>query len=627
MAARARLLVLLAWAAAGLSGCSEPPPQPRVVLPPAKYSLGKFLGGGELRGFVVRADGSAIVASLRDPRGWLLTAIPTAGGSEQLLAAGPELAGARLLAASPRGEILIFGRVRPGADDDGALVARLASGRVVEITAPGARDTRFLGWTAGASGILLDSDEGVAGRRVAVEMRLDDLSRVVRWANDLDLRLGPLSTDGRTLAVAATDPSIGPGIGLLDLASGTLRELGVADDARGRLAPQAFSADDRWLLALDLGGRPQRALRVRTDDGRQAPAFMPCDDPEQLRLSPAGRWLVAVCRESGRRELVLVDPVRGERRHPPLPRGFSPREVGFSADDRTLVLEAAGSTRGSDLFLWQPDASIDRQLTYLLDPRLEADDLVAPQGLGLGAAVQSGLSGDRFLPANPTVEGKVTVLLLEDVEARAPLASPAPYHPLVQYLVNQGHPVLRLAWAAAAPPTPVADIASEATETRESIEDPVAAALARLAGSPGQTVLIGAGGRAARLVLALGSRSGAGWAGVAALLPGDSLSRRSDADPIGPPSGKSTPPPPDWIDALPFRSGPGGPLLVVTCDGDPQLSPTDRERLLARLATPASSLSLELLPGDGSCLDQPGPRERGWAAVARFARGATGGPR
>lgn len=589
-------------------------------MPPRAVPLDEFLGGGELRGAAIRPDGREILMVLRGPDGWSLATLPSEGGEPRRLPSDPPLAGERLLALSPRGDTVLFRRPLARQGEAAVLALRQGSGRVLDLTIPGTGRARLLGWSSGGSGVLLESDEIQSGRRDVVEVRLDDLSHALRLSNDLDLRLGPLSPDGRSLAVAATDPALGPGIGILDLASGSIREAGVADESRGWLLPQAFTADGRALVAFDARARPYRTVRVLLENGRRSPVETPCDDPLGFQISPAGRFALWTCRSAEQTALVLTDLATGARHAPPLPRGIAPRAIRFSTDDRTLLIEAGGPTHGDDLFLWLPDLPTDRQLTYLVDPRLEADDLVVPVPFALPGGGSARVTAAELRPRRDASAARPAILLLEDADEEERMGPPV-FQPLAQYFANHGHRVLHLAWRAPGPQRPPASD-SPTGSADEAEKESLLAVLSSLGRTSTGAVLLGHGRRSAGLALLAAARPNAAWSAVGAVLPG----RSTIAPPIGDGRVASAAmgdrrPPPDWIDALP-EPRPGTRLLVVSCDADALLPQLDRDRLLAKLTRAGVPPILELERGDAACLERPEARESAWSAVARFARAA-----
>jgi DNA-binding SARP family transcriptional activator/WD40 repeat protein len=126
---------------------------------------------------------------------------------------------------------------------------------------------------------------------------------------------GPLSPDGRTLAI---EPS-GGGLGLLDLASGRVRTL---TDA-GAGTPQAFSPDGRTLSTAEEGGSVilwdvEEGVATETLEGHAGVT-------ETHAFSPDGRTLYT----AGNDGRVIVWDVAGNRRlGRPFPRGLRGWEPG-----------------------------------------------------------------------------------------------------------------------------------------------------------------------------------------------------------------------------------------------------------------------------------------------------------
>ena len=250
----------------------------------------RYLSSGHL--LVVRADGAAIAAPF-DPKRLVLTGPATEVLTDVKMGDG----GAALLAVSASGSLFY-------------LTSSAAAGQVVRVTRDGRSTAVDPGWTGEINSIALSPD----GTRLAVTVRHEGRYEV--WIKVLGM--GPFTRlafdgliayrpawapDGRSLTYIS-DPT---GINqlLARPADGSGSPTVLARMPRG--IDEGFrSRDGRWLiLRVGVGGgRDIYGLR-RGIDSAPTPLIATQFEEFSPSLSPDGRWLAYVSKESGRAEVYV----------------------------------------------------------------------------------------------------------------------------------------------------------------------------------------------------------------------------------------------------------------------------------------------------------------------------------
>jgi len=307
--------------------------------------------------------------------------------------------------------------------------------------------------------------------------------------------------------------------------------------------------------------------------------------------SPAADGLVLQTRAGS----LLLSPAvggAGQGLWLPVPTGEQPRTIRFAGSTRRLVYSAASDRYPEDLWYFDAESGQERQLTYLHWARLDPAGLVEGRSGGAGES-------RLFLPEGSAGQGRRPGVLWLEEGFKVGV-----FHPLVQYLANQGCVVL----ASDSRLTPPEERTELLSEGRSQL-------LLAGADSP-RLALVGLGRNAGLLALEAGTAPGASWARI---VSGFGARPAAPAPSVAPPhaSRSAAPAPPDWIDTLGI--GPARPPMLLLSGGlDPWLAPDLRLRLLTRLAgagSPPSSLLLE--ESDTAALSSH-DREAAAAAIAAF---------
>lgn len=347
-------------------------------------------------------------------------------------------------------------------------------------------------------------------------------------------------------------------------ASGSTRLL-LPEARPGRFEPFAFSPDGaRLLLASDDRSERPRLEWLEVESGARSPVATGDCSARGARLSAGGAIAIETsCRD--RATLVLTEG--GAERILPTPAGDWP--VAAWPESATGWLYAVASPR-HPRDLWRVGESGDASpVVYGLAARVDPQDLAQPEPLTLstttGAGAAAALWRSRLAPGERAAGGVVWV----DRDDAPPRE--LEFDPILQFLAQQGLPVLRLrlpAPSADGDPDPAPALLAAATaalrEHAALVDTPIA--------------LVAFGPRAAAIALDAAGRPGP-FAAVAALgaAPGTS-----------PPTARAGSPP------LLLAAAAAPPIEAITPDAEPAVPVVAERLLIGELSPDAFGLPAEV---------------------------------
>lgn len=256
-----------------------------------------------------------------------------------------------------------------------------------------------------------------------------------------------LSEDGRRLAFTRFKSSFDHDLFLLDLKTGTARQIS-PDDRQACYEQLAFAPGGRTLYVItDLDSDFLHLRRLEPAGGVWETLVAPNWDVELMALSRDGHYLAYTVNVEGESRLELIDMRTGTGRPGPDLRemgGGAPGVVAandahitFSPGGGHLAFSFTGATHTSDLFIWDIEEGNVNAATRAGHGGLPLDSFVAPE------LVRYPTFDDRQIPAWYYRPPEQTDLPVVVAVHGGPESQFRPtFNFLVQYLVHNGYAVL-----------------------------------------------------------------------------------------------------------------------------------------------------------------------------------------
>lgn len=352
----------------------------------------------------------AVVCDLSGiPQVWT---VPADGGFPRMVTAFDDQVGS--VDWSPDGERLAIS-VAPGGGMNQQIYLARPDGTGLQRITDGGRENNWLqGWSPDGSALIVSSNRDDPRSMDAFVYDVEEAR--LRKVYDLDGIGGlvDLSRDGHRGVLYQMVSRGDDDLSVLDLGSGETRTLtpheGTATSGSAHLGPDARTVYlvtdvDRDLHAfarvrLGNGGAPGpiETLRARDDA-----------DLASLVVSEDGTTAVLAWNAAGRTELEVVSLPSAEV----IARPELPAEIAFPAelsrDGRRLALVVSGSTRPTDVWVYDLEAETFTRVTESPHPGVDLSSLVAPELVQYRAHDGLELSGWLYRPEGASAPGPVVL--------------------------------------------------------------------------------------------------------------------------------------------------------------------------------------------------------------------------
>lgn len=340
----------------------------------------------------------------------------------------------------PHDERLIFSGDQGGNELDHVYV-RDPDGSIVDLTPGDGLKAAFAGFSGDGGRFWISTNERDSRVFDVYEYDAESLKREMLLENRVDAYPGPISPDGRFVALTKVHRRSDTDILLFDRESGEIATL-VADEGEVANDPATFSADGTSLFYLtDRDSEFSYLVRRDLATGAESVVLKPDWDVTTAGRSRGGRYLVAHVNEDGRTTIRLLDATSLAEVALPAVPGGDVLSLAFSADDSLMACHVGTSRRPSDLFVvrMSETGAEPRALTRSLNPEIDIEHLVDGAVVRFKSYDGMTIPGILYRPHHATAERPVPALVW--VHGGPGGQSRIGYRPLIQYLLNHGYAI------------------------------------------------------------------------------------------------------------------------------------------------------------------------------------------
>ncbi|HEV3048695.1 MAG TPA: S9 family peptidase, partial [Longimicrobium sp.] len=328
-----------------------------------------------------------------------------------------------------------------GGDELTHLFVRAADGSVRDVT-PGERlKAGFLSWSADGTRFFIQTNERDPALFDVYEVSAADYTRTLLYRNEGGYFPGPVSPDGRRVALLQTHTTSDSDIWLFDRASGTTRNL-TAHQGPVQNTPAAFSPDGRSLyLVTDEGREFAWLARVDLETGARTTLLQPEWDVLSATLSPDGRYMAVAINADASTELRLYEAA--SMRQVPLPAlaaiHAGSASIDFSRHESRVALHSESSGSPGDVYVVDVAGGEPRRLTHALNPRIDPAHLVEARVVRFASFDGLQVPGLLYRPHVASARCRVPAVVA--IHGGPGDQSRATYSARYQFLVNHGYAV------------------------------------------------------------------------------------------------------------------------------------------------------------------------------------------
>jgi dipeptidyl aminopeptidase/acylaminoacyl peptidase len=440
---RRSILLVLALAAASCAPVavspSAPPAgsaAPAAIATVPRYSIEDFMATTRIGGASFSPDGRKLLFHSNESGVFNLYEVSVDGGEPRRLTDSDD--NAVFSIGYFRNDERILYSSDAGGNELSHVYVRELDGSIRDLTPGENVRASFQGWSRDGRSFFVSTNERDARAIDLYEHSADDYSRTLAFRNDGGFYIGPISGDGRWVALVKPRTTSDSDVWLHDRRTGETRNL---TEHTGNVSnsPSTFTPDDRALLiTTDEGHEFAHLVRIDLETGERTTMLRPDWDVWGASFSRQGRYLGVSINNDARTEVRLFEAAT--MRPVPVPSAGDANVTGvlFSADESRMAFYVNDSRTPSDLFV-APVGGEPRRLTRSLNPNIDRDHLVDGEVIRFASYDGVQIPGIIYRPHGATAASRAPALVM--VHGGPGGQARIGYRALIQYLVNHGYVV------------------------------------------------------------------------------------------------------------------------------------------------------------------------------------------
>ena len=421
-----------------LVACGAPRSTGAPARQPAVYSVADFYANTSIVGSSFSFDHRFVLVGSNATGVYNANAIPTAGGDPVPLTKSTTNS-IWTIGYFPHDERFLYLSDQAG-NEMAHLFVQSSDGTSKDLT-PGAKaQAGFRGWSTDGRHFWVVTNERDPRYFDLYEYATDGYARTRVYQNTEGFDLGPVSGDGRHVALSKALGSGNGDIYLFDRTTGKTRNL-TAHEGKVSNRPAAWTPDGSHLLIVTDQGREFAALRSLDLGSTQSTSVLePSWDVVDASYSKSGRYLIVAVNQDAR---LIVETLNATTLQP-VAVAVPPAGVeltGFltiSPDDSLVAFYADDGAGPPNLFV-APIGGAAKQLTTTLNPTIQAADLVKPAVVRFPSYDSLSIPGILYRPHQATADHRAPAIVL--VHGGPGGEALLGYNPIAQSLANHGYVV------------------------------------------------------------------------------------------------------------------------------------------------------------------------------------------
>ena len=274
------------------------------------------------------------------------------------------------------------------------------------------------------------------------EYHVEDLSRRLVFENPGGFQPGPVSGDGRFLAVSKSRNNADSDVYLVDLENPQQdpRHL-TPHEGDASHGPVTFNPDVSELLyRTDAHGEFVEVWAYDLESGEHQPVLAADWDVFTVYFSKQGTYRVSAVNVDASTEVTVVDTRSGETLEFPDVPGGDVSGVTFSPSETKMAFYVNSDTSPSNLYVWDLETDEARRLTDTLNPAIAEANLVDGEVIRYPSFDGLEIPSILYRPRQATASSRVPALVW--VHGGPGGQSRKGYRAQIQHLVNNGYAVL-----------------------------------------------------------------------------------------------------------------------------------------------------------------------------------------
>jgi dipeptidyl aminopeptidase/acylaminoacyl peptidase len=418
-------------------GCGAPGEQPEVVrsAPSQTYSMEQFMETISIGGSSFNPDETKLLVSSNETGVFNVYELDLATGDRTAITDGDDTTFA--VAYMPDDARILFTRDNEG-DENNHLYLRGLDASVQDLTDGESTKERWAGFSVDLSKFYTLNNSREPRFMDLYEWDVATLDKRMIYLNESGFDPQVLTPDGRWLVVGKANTTNDSDLFVLDLVNkGDPLHIS-KHDGQANFDAEDVSVDSSTLYyTTNTDGEFATLKSYHFADGTHGDVFATNWDVSYAYFSRLGTYRVIGTNEDGYTKIRITNEKTGEELLiPNLPAG-TVTNVAFSNSERLMKFTLSSDTTPGNLFLYNLETKLLKQLTDTLNPEIDPGDLVASEVVRFTARDGMTIPGPLYKPLGASADNKVPVLL--SIHGGPGGQSRAGYRASRQFLLNHGY--------------------------------------------------------------------------------------------------------------------------------------------------------------------------------------------
>ncbi|WP_127021120.1 alpha/beta fold hydrolase [Flagellimonas beolgyonensis] len=423
-------LVTLIW------GCKKEEKAPSIAETMQTYTIAQMMDNEAIGGGSFSPDNSKLLISSNRSGIYNMYTIPTAGG-EMLPITESDSSSVFAISYFPKDERMLF-RMDNNGDEIYHIFVRDTDGTHKDLTPEEGARSIFYQWAQDKASFFYGSNKRDNRFMDLYEMDLESMTPSLVYQNDDGYDINVISPDKKYVALSKSINTNDSNLFLYNLEA---KELTKINQNQSGNSGQDFSHDSStFYYTTDDGSEFAYLMKYSIADGSYEKALERDWDIMGTGFTQNGTYQVVYINEDAKNTIEVLEVATGKQVELPKVENMEITSVSFSDDETMMRFYAGGSFTPSNLFVYNLESKNYKQLTNVLNPEIQEQDLVKAEVVRYKSFDGLEIPAIYYKPHQASSENPVPALVW--VHGGPGGQSRQNFSAFIQYLVNHGYAVL-----------------------------------------------------------------------------------------------------------------------------------------------------------------------------------------
>ncbi|RIV42179.1 alpha/beta fold hydrolase [Flagellimonas pelagia] len=422
--------IILIW------GCKKEEKTPTIAETMKTYTIAQMMDNEAIGGGSFSPDKSKLLISSNRSGIYNMYTIPSTGG-EMVPISQSDSSSVFSISYFPKDERMLF-RMDNNGDEIYHIFVMETDGTHKDLTPEEGARSLFYQWSQDRASFFYGSNKRDKRFMDLYEMDLGTMEPKMVYQNNDGYDVNVISPDKKYVGLSK---SINTNDSDLFLYNMKTKELTKVNENQSGNSGQDFSHDGTaFYYTTDDGSEFAYLMKYNLEDGSRAKAMARDWDIAGSYFTHNGTYQVTYINEDAKNTIEVMEVATGKNVDLPTVENMEITSVSFSDDETMMRFYAGGSFTPSNLYVYNLETKEQKQLTNVLNPEIQAQDLVKAEVVRFKSFDGLEIPAIYYKPHQASEENPVPALVW--VHGGPGGQSRQNFSAFIQYLVNHGYAVL-----------------------------------------------------------------------------------------------------------------------------------------------------------------------------------------